>query len=300
MVADALGCAPKHVLVASTGVIGEPLAMEAVKRGVGLAFGRLADGSRAGLDAAEAIMTTDRVVKTSGYAYFAGARRFVIGGFAKGSGMIAPDLATMLAFVGTNAAVGSSALQAALSTACEESFNMISVDGAMSTNDVAYALARPHPDPSFLPDGFAEGLARVCHDLALAIARDGEGATKLLQVRVGGAASRSQARAMAKAIVNCNLVKSALFGEDPNWGRIVAAAGAAKAGFPSSGWTISLNGTDWIRDGCELLAAEQAHRRLAVHDISIDVALELGSEDATGWGCDLTSEYVKINAHYRS
>lgn len=298
--ADAVGCAPEEVLVASTGVIGVPLAMEAVKRGVGIAVERLAEGSQAGLDAAVAITTTDQVIKTSAYVYFAGDRRFVVGGIAKGSGMIAPDLATMLAFIGTNASVGSTALQAALSTACEESFNMISVDGAMSTNDAVYALAPPHPDSSFLPDGFAEGLACVCQDLAVAMARDGEGATKLLEVRVGGAASRSQARAIARAIVNSNLVKSALFGEDPNWGRIISAAGAAKAGFPSSGWCILLNGSGWVRDGREVLSEEQAHYFLAGHEISIDVVLGLGSEYATSWGCDLTNDYVKINAHYRS
>ena len=299
-VAREIGCSTSEVIVSSTGVIGVPLPMDRVRHGVERVAQRLRGGAARGFEAAEAIMTTDRVPKLSAYAFFDGGRQYVVGGIAKGSGMIAPNLATMLAFIGTDAPVGARALQAALSEVCLDTFNMISVDGDMSTNDAVYALAPPHTDVDYVSPPFVAALRAVCEDLAIGMARDGEGATKLMQVTVAGASSRGQARAMARAIVDSNLVKAALFGEDPNWGRIVSAAGAAKAGFPDGCWRLCVNGVPWVESSSELIDEAEAHRQLAGHEVVLELDLGAGAERATAWGCDLTLDYVHINAHYRT
>ncbi|MGH7729051.1 MAG: bifunctional glutamate N-acetyltransferase/amino-acid acetyltransferase ArgJ, partial [Vulcanimicrobiaceae bacterium] len=231
-----LGIETAQVLVASTGVIGVYLPMDRVARGLERAARELEGGMEAAYDAAEAIMTTDNEPKLAAYAFYDGERRYVVGGIAKGSGMIAPDLATMLAFVATNAPMSRAALQDELRRAVDDSFNMISVDGDMSTNDAVYAFCAPGDGPA--PAGFSEALRALARELAIAMVRDGEGATKVLAVEVSGARDAAQARAVARAIVNSNLVRTALHGEDPNWGRIVAAAGAAKTGLDPERWSL--------------------------------------------------------------
>jgi glutamate N-acetyltransferase/amino-acid N-acetyltransferase len=306
--ATLLDLVPAQVIVASTGVIGVGLAVDRVQRGLERAVAQLDSGAKAAFDAAEAIMTTDRVPKLCAYAFYDRDRKYVVGGIAKGSGMIAPNMATMLAFIATDFPLSSDALAHALREASEESFNMISVDGDMSTNDAVYAFApvlRP-ADPStgsgqVVPAVFVSALRAVCLDLAKAMVADGEGATKTLEVRVTQARDVAQARTIARAIINSNLVKTALYGEDPNWGRIIAAAGAARAELDPDRWSLFANGKPWVGvGGIELLSEAEAHRELEPETISVELRLGIGAAQATGWGCDLSRDYVRINANYRT
>jgi glutamate N-acetyltransferase/amino-acid N-acetyltransferase len=294
-----LGVSPQAVIVASTGVIGVPLPMDRMSKGLERAVADLERGGEAAFDAAEAIMTTDRVPKLSAYAFYEGEKRYVVAGIAKGSGMIAPNMATMLAFIATDAPMAQDALQRHLSECTDASFNMISVDGDMSTNDAVYAFA-PAADGE-APANFCAALRRLCDDLAQAMVADGEGATKTLTVNVTGAFSEAQARVIARAVINSNLVKTALFGEDPNWGRIIAAAGSAKAGLDPERWSLYLNGELWVDVGSiEVLSEAEAHRELEHNAVSVRLDLGMGDAAATGWGCDLSRDYVKINASYRT
>lgn len=294
-----LDIAAHSVIVASTGVIGVPLQMDRVSKGLERAVADLESGGEAAFDAAEAIMTTDRVPKLSAYAFYEGEKRYVVAGIAKGSGMIAPNMATMLAFIATDAPMSGDALQSALSSCTDATFNMISVDGDMSTNDAVYAFAPAAQCEA--PANFTAALRKVCNDLAQAMVADGEGATKTLTVHVTAAASEEQARVIARAIINSNLVKTALFGEDPNWGRIVAAAGAARAGLDPQKWSLYLNGELWVDVGSiEVLSEAEAHRELEHTSVTVRLNLGIGEASATGWGCDLSRDYVKINASYRT
>jgi len=293
------GCAPQSVVVSSTGVIGVPFPTEKICAAVAAAGPSLASGDEAGERAARAIMTTDLVPKLSAYAFVHDGMTYTIGGMAKGSGMICPQMATMLAFVATDFALSRTALQTALRDAVEDSFNMISVDGDMSTNDSIYAFATPGTREA--PEIFVRALRAVTRDLAVMMARDGEGATKLLRVDVLGARDGAQARAVAKQIVNSSLVKTAVFGADPNWGRIIAAAGQARVGIDPHVWKLALNGRPWAERGdAELLSEADASAELATGDVTLALDLELGDAVATAWGCDLTYDYVKINASYRT
>jgi glutamate N-acetyltransferase/amino-acid N-acetyltransferase len=286
-------------VLASTGVIGVPLPMDRLQRGLERCVPQLEDGGKAANDAAEAIMTTDRVPKLAAYAFYDGDRKYVVGGIAKGSGMIAPNMATMLAFIATDYPVAQADLGAALLEAADGSFNMISVDGDMSTNDAVYAFA-PAGGNGASP-AFRAALDRVAGDLARAMVADGEGATKALAIHVTSALHVAQARTVARAIVNSNLVKTAMYGEDPNWGRIVAAAGAARAGIDARRWTLGLNGRRWVGEGAiELLSEAEGHRELEKSSIDIELALNIGEAEATAWGCDLSRDYVRINASYRT
>jgi glutamate N-acetyltransferase / amino-acid N-acetyltransferase len=290
---------PAQVVVASTGVIGVTLPMDRMHRGLERCVAQLEDGGKAAHDAAEAIMTTDRVPKLSAYAFYDGDRKYVVGGIAKGSGMIAPNMATMLAFIASDYPLAQAALDGALFDACDGSFNMISVDGDMSTNDAVYAFAPPGERTA--SPAFREALGRVTGDLARAMVADGEGATKVLTIRVTSALNVGQARSVARAIVNSNLVKTAMYGEDPNWGRIVAAAGSARAGIDPDRWSLSLNHRTWVAKGAlELLSEAEAHRELEKSSIDIELALGIGECEATAWGCDLSRDYVRINASYRT
>jgi glutamate N-acetyltransferase/amino-acid N-acetyltransferase len=290
---------PSEIIVASTGVIGVYLPMDRMVRGLERAVKDLEEGMEAAYDAAEAIMTTDNEPKLAAYAFYDGDTRYVVGGIAKGSGMIAPDMATMLAFVATNAPMSRPALRDALREAVDGSFNMISVDGDMSTNDSCYAFAPPGDSPP--PTGFADALRAVTRELAYAMVRDGEGATKALTVDVTGARSEHQARAIARAIVNSNLVKTALYGEDPNWGRIVAAAGSARVEMDPEAWSLYLNDTLWVdRGAIEVLSEAEGHRELENTAVRVRLDLGIGERRATAWGCDLSRDYVRINAHYRT
>jgi glutamate N-acetyltransferase/amino-acid N-acetyltransferase len=299
--ATLLDLAPAQVIVASTGVIGVALAVDRVQRGLERAVAQLDSGAKAAFDAAEAIMTTDRVPKLCAYAFYHEGRKYVVGGIAKGSGMIAPNMATMLAFIATDFPLSGDALAGALRDANQDSFNMISVDGDMSTNDAVYAFAPALLNGAEVPAVFGGALRAVCLDLAKAMVADGEGATKTLEVKVTQARDVAQARTIARAIINSNLVKTALYGEDPNWGRIIAAAGAARAQLDPERWSLFANGKPWVGvGGIELLSEAEAHRELEPETISVELRLGVGEAQATGWGCDLSRDYVRINANYRT
>ena len=292
---------PDSIIVSSTGVIGVPLPMDRVSKGLERAVNDLEHGGKAAFDAAEAIMTTDRVPKLSAYAFYDREKRYVVAGIAKGSGMIAPNMATMLAFVATDAPMPQHVLQHDLRECTDATFNMISVDGDMSTNDAVYAFAPCAPATAQAPANFDLALRRVCDELAQAMVADGEGATKTLAAQVTGAANESQARAIARAIINSNLVKTALFGEDPNWGRIVAAAGSAGCGMDAARWSLYVNGNLWVDVGAvEVLSEAEAHGELEHTSVTVRLDLGIGSAEATGWGCDLSRDYVRINASYRT
>ena len=294
-----LGIEQQSVIVASTGVIGVPLPMDRVSKGLERAVALLERGSKAAFDAAEAVMTTDRVPKLSAYAFYEANKKYVVGGIAKGSGMIAPNMATMLAFIGTDAPMTRGELQRHLAECSDASFNMISVDGDMSTNDAVYAFAPAGEGDA--PADFGRALRKVCEDLAQSMVADGEGATKTLTVHVTGGAQEAQARTVARAVINSNLVKTALFGEDPNWGRIIAAAGSVSAGMDPYTWSLYLNGSLWVgAGGFETLSEAEAHRELEHTAVMVRLDLGLGDASATGWGCDLSRDYVRINASYRT
>jgi glutamate N-acetyltransferase / amino-acid N-acetyltransferase len=297
--ATLLGIRPTQVVVASTGVIGVYLPMDRLSKGLERAVKQLAHGPEASFDAAEAIMTTDHVPKMSAYAWHEGDHRYVVGGIGKGSGMICPTMATMLSFVVTDKPMSRTGLHEALLEATDSTFNMISVDGDMSTNDACYAFARPGTGEA--TPGFRAALTAVCRDLAVAMVRDGEGATKTLVFHVTGAKDETQARTIGRAVVNSSLVKTALYGEDPNWGRVIAAAGSARAGLDPEKWSLKLGGQAWVdRGAIEALSEAEAH--LLLEEETIEVALDLGLGDAhaTAWGCDFSTDYVRINAHYRT
>ena len=297
--ATLLGVRATQVVVASTGVIGVTLPMDRVAKGLERARKALAEGPEAAYDAAEAIMTTDHVPKLAAYAWHENGTRYVVGGIAKGSGMIAPNMATMLAFIATDYAVSRASLGEALRDASDDTFNMISVDGDMSTNDAVYCCAKPGTGDASA--GFRAALNAVCHDLAVGMVRDGEGATKTLTFTVSGARNREQARIVARAVINSSLVKTAFHGEDPNWGRIIAAAGSVNAGIDPETWSLYLGEQTWVERGAiEAMSEAEAHHELEEQSVSVRLDLGIGTASATGWGCDLTGDYVRINAHYRT
>lgn len=305
--AEALGVSKDDVAVASTGVIGVLLNMEKVNAGIEQLPSKLRDDVQGAEEFCKAILTTDLVKKVSCVSVTIDGQQVTIAGAAKGSGMIHPNMATMLGFVTTDANIASELLQEALSKVTDVSFNMITVDGDTSTNDMLVAMAsglasnremtRNHPDYA----AFFAGLRHVCQELAKMIARDGEGATKLIETSVIGASSDEAAQAIAKTIIGSSLVKSAVYGADANWGRIIAAVGRA-------GQPVNVNTVD-IRLG-DILVLEQsspvafdediALAYLKGDTINIHVNLNMGSGSALAWGCDLTYDYVRINAAYRS
>jgi glutamate N-acetyltransferase / amino-acid N-acetyltransferase len=296
------GCAIEQVLVASTGVIGVALPLDKVRAGVTTAFGALGAGQ--GAAAARAIMTTDPFPKEAAATVDIGGRTVTIGGMAKGSGMIEPMMATMLGFVTTDAAVPRALLDRALREAVNDTFNAITVDGESSTNDCVMLLANGASGASvdeLTYDRFVHALKTVCLALALGIVRGGEGATKVVTVTVTGAASEAEARRAAKAIANSPLVKTAIHGGDPNWGRLVAVAGRAGVEFELSRAAVTIGSTVLFRDGRPYdEAAPQAAAYLKGKDISLSVNLGAGQASSTVWTCDLSAEYVRINADYRT
>ncbi|NLG24398.1 MAG: bifunctional glutamate N-acetyltransferase/amino-acid acetyltransferase ArgJ, partial [Clostridiales bacterium] len=309
LVAAAAGVPEDDVIVASTGVIGQPLPMEPIARAMpGLAAALSADGAQA---AAEAIMTTDLRVKQIAVEADLGGVTARIGAMAKGSGMIQPNMATMLCFVTTDAAISPSMLHKALFSAVDETFNMVSVDGDTSTNDMvaimASGLAGNAPIDAEGPDfaAFASALRYVLEALAREVARDGEGATKLITCRVTGAPDQAGARAVAKAVVNSPLVKTMMFGADANSGRIMCAIGYAPSDFAVDRVEVRLASRAGeiavCRDGFGLPFNEaEAKKILLEKDIDVHIALNQGTFGAVAWGCDLTYDYVKINGDYRS
>jgi glutamate N-acetyltransferase/amino-acid N-acetyltransferase len=297
-----LGCAAEQVLVASTGVIGVSLPIDKIKRGLPHAIAAL--GSDQGAAASRAIMTTDPFPKEAAAHLSLPGGAITIGGMAKGSGMIEPMMATMLSFVTTDAAVPRGLLDRALREAVNDTFNAITVDGECSTNDCVMLLANGASGTTIDEASyslFVGALTDVCRELALGIVRGGEGATKLVTVTVTGAASAEEARKAAKAIANSPLVKTAVHGGDPNWGRLIAVAGRANVAFELSRAAVSIGSIVLFRDGTPYdeaapLAAEYLKRA------EIDLAVDLGVGQASSrvWTCDLSAEYVRINADYRT
>jgi glutamate N-acetyltransferase/amino-acid N-acetyltransferase len=301
------GIRPEQVFVASTGVIGVQLDMEKLARGIGA----LAPKAGGGATAVEAMMTTDTVPKTAAARFTVGGATITVAGMAKGAAMIAPQMvphATMLAFVGTDAAVEPGFLQGVLTAAVEESFNMVIVDGDMSTNDTCLLLAngaawpegRPplaegHPDAG----RFALAVRSVCMRLAQAMARDGEGASKFIEVQVDGAKDSAEARRVARSIVGSNLTKAAVLGADPNWGRIACAAGYSGADLDPLKFDISIGRVQLVKAGLALAYDEAAaSAEMQGKEVRLAMHLHLGDGSATAWGCDLTPEYVRLNSEY--
>jgi glutamate N-acetyltransferase / amino-acid N-acetyltransferase len=304
LAAAELGLEPEEVAVASTGVIGEHLPMDRVEAGIKEAAASLSsDGS----PFAEAILTTDTRTKEAVATVEVGGEVVTVGGVAKGSGMIHPNMATMLAFVTTDAAVEEKCLQNALNGAAERTFNRITVDGDTSTNDMVLLMANGaagnEPLTQSSPDypAFEEAVEAVMQELAKEIARDGEGATKLIEVVVEGAKDEASAAALAKAVVGSSLVKTAAYGEDANWGRVLAAMGYAGVPFDPEGLEIYFGPVKVFEKG-EPVAhdAVEANATLAGDEVVVTTRLGEGEGSASAWGCDLTHEYVEINGSYRS
>lgn len=302
LVAQRLGCEPQQVVVASTGVIGVPLPMNAIESGIPRLFERL--DTEDDRPTAEAIMTTDTAIKRASLEVETPNGTVRIGAIAKGAGMIAPNMATMLCFITTDASIEPSLLQRVLARVVEDTFNSITVDGDTSTNDSVIALANGASgiglDEGSLSE-FEQGLYQVCEYLAKRIVRDGEGATRVFEVRVQGASDRESARRVARTIAESLLVKTAIHGGDPNWGRIIASAG--RAGIPVNLDTMRLtlqevvvfeNGTPTSYDEPALV------ERMQAEEVFIVLDLGQGEASATFWSSDLTPDYVKINAHYRT
>lgn len=296
--AHALGCSPEEVLVTSTGVIGVNLPMDKVRAGIDAAATSL---SIEGADTAtRAIMTTDPFPKSCAVE----AKGFTVGGMCKGSGMIEPRMATMLGFITTDVKIAPDVLQAALAKVSDATFNAITVDGECSTNDCVFLLASGESDvevTSADDTEFIGALTEVCGFLAREIVRGGEGATKLVTVRVTGAASHNDAWLAVRTICNSPLVKTAIHGGDPNWGRLVAAAGRSGAAFEIQTTSVSIGDVGVFVKGAphDELAPKAADEFLKT-EVAITVDLGLGTHEATMWTCDFSAEYVKINAEYRT
>ena len=303
--AAALGCPPGALLVGSTGVIGEPLPMERVVPAIARAAGALSPDGLA--HAARAIMTTDTVPKLAHRRYAAGGRRHTVAGICKGSGMIEPDMATMLAYLFSDAAVSPALLRPLWREIAADTFNRVTVDGEGSTSDMALVLANGAAGGRPLASARGAGgraleaaLHAVAADLARAIARDGEGATKLVTVEVSGARNAAQAERAGRRIANSMLVKTALFGRDPNWGRILQTVGAGRVALDLARAEVRLCGVPVFRDGASTgpRARARAGARLERPEVTIAVDLAAGKGRARLWTCDLSYDYVRINAEY--
>lgn len=308
LLAARLGISQSDVLVASTGVIGQPLDITPIKEGIPPLVASLGQNSR---EAAEGIMTTDLALKEVAVSFKLGGRECRLGGIAKGSGMIHPNMATMLVFITTDAAISPGMLQFALSSDVKNTFNMVSVDGDTSTNDMVCVLANGmagNDEITAEGPGFAEfmrALNSVTVSLCRMIAGDGEGATKLLECVVSGGGDEAAARLAAKGVICSSLVKAAMFGADANWGRILCAVGYSGADVDVGKINVDFISKAGRIAVCRLGAGvdfseEQAKKILLEKEITIEVNLNMGGASATAWGCDLTYDYVKINGDYRT
>lgn len=309
LAAEATGLKAEDFVIGSTGVIGQPLPIQPIADGLPkLAAALSYDGSEG---AALGIMTTDTVKKEYSVSFTAGGKTCAMGAIAKGSGMIHPNMATMLAFITTDAAIGPAMLQKALSEDIIDTFNMVSVDGDTSTNDTVAILANGMAENAEITstgadyDAFVEALHYITVSLSRGIAGDGEGATKLLECRVTGAPDKQTARVVAKSIITSSLFKAAMFGEDANWGRILCAIGYAPADFDINKVAVSLSSDKGeivvCKNGSGVeFSEEKAAEVLSAKEIVISVTLGEGTSEAVAWGCDLTYDYVKINGDYRT
>jgi len=292
LAANELDTNPKDVLVASTGIIGKKLPMNLIKKGI--------KGSKKKLkkihNAAEAILTTDTVKKEIAIKF----DNFTIGAIAKGSGMIHPNMATMLCFITTDADLSSKELKNCLINSVNESFNMISVDMDTSTSDMVILMSNNTKKVN--KQKFQKALTFVCKEITKKIAADGEGATKLIETNVKNAKSKQDAKKIAKSIVGSNLVKCAIFGNDPNWGRILSAIGNSNAYFKENKVDISIQNKLIVKNGIEVknFDAEKISKLLKSDKVKITVNLNSGKEEATAYGCDMSYDYVQINAEYHT
>ncbi len=306
LVSDACGIEPEQVLVLSTGIIGEHLPMEKIARGIQQSANKLAQDEAALLATARAMMTTDTRHKLAGRTIAHDAGAYQITGLAKGAAMIGPRMATMLAILLTDAAISADDAQAALHEAVEESFNCISVEGHMSTNDTVLLLASGTAEgPALTGDGMAEfrrELTEVCVELARSIPDDGEGASHLIEVHVTGCPSRQQAHRIAQSIADSPLVKTAVTGADPNWGRIVSAAGYSGIAFDPATVCLKLNDWELFRHGSPVPFDDgQVSQSIRDHRTTrIDFDLGQGTAAVRFWTCDLTAEYIRLNADYHT
>ncbi len=299
LAAEKLSISPEDVLVASTGVTGVALPMDRVRVGIR----EISITEDEGHDLARAMMTTDTFAKETAVSVEAEPGGFTVGGVAKGSGMIHPNMATMLCFLTTDAAVDPRFLQSALQQAVDSSFNMVTIDGDTSPSDMVALLANGLARNKTISDGnggvFQKALHEVCLHLAKCIARDGEGATKLLEVAVEGALTVTEARLAARTVAGSSLVKAAMHGNDPNWGRIVAALGRSGAKVTETRLDVYLNNVCVMRQGCPVpFDNQKVGASLASEEVFLKLNLNLGGGKATAWGCDLSEEYVTINSAY--
>jgi len=301
LAAEGVGISPDDVLVASTGVIGVPLPMKRIRSGIDqISLSR--DG---GHELAKAMMTTDTFAKETAVRVGVGDSEFAIGGVAKGSGMIHPNLATLLCLLTTDAVVTLDFLKLALGKSVNVSFNMISIDGDTSPNDMVLIMANGLAENEAISEdsdkasAFQEALDQVCIYLAKCIARDGEGASKLIEVTVSGAPSVAEAKLAARAVASSPLVKAAVHSSDPNWGRIVAAVGRSGVEVVESKIDLYIGNICLVKDGHQLpFDREKVVAVLGSSDVPITLQLNLGTATATAWGCDLSEEYVTINSQY--
>ena len=308
LTAQTLGIDEKDVVVASTGVIGQPLDITPIEQNMQKLKDSLGQNST---ECNQAIMTTDTVEKQAAVEFTVGGKTCHLGGIAKGSGMIHPDMATMLVFITTDASVSSSMLRKALSTDIQSTFNMVSVDGDTSTNDMVVVMANGMAEnDEITADGedfseFMKALNSVTVRLCRMIAGDGEGATKLLECKVSSASDEKCAKTVAKSVICSSLFKAAMFGADANWGRVLCAIGYSKADVDVNkidvSFTSSKGEIEVCRNGRGIdFSEEKAKEILLEKEITVNIALNSGNAEATAWGCDLTYDYVKINGDYRT
>ena len=308
ILANELKIDAKDVVVASTGVIGQPLDIGPIKRGIPELVSGLGDNS---VNAAEGIMTTDTKLKEIAVSFEIGGKECKIGGIAKGSGMIHPNMATMLVFITTDCAISSDMLKKALSTDIQNTFNMVSIDGDTSTNDMVVVMANGKAENTeIISDGkdfeiFMKALNTVCVNLCRKIAADGEGATKLLECKVSGAKTLQNAKKVAKSVICSSLTKAAMFGADANWGRVLCAIGYSGEAVDVEKIDVSFRSNKGEIEVCKNgsgvdFSEEKAKEILLENEIEILVNLNSGEFSSTAWGCDLTYDYVKINGDYRT
>lgn len=306
LAAEACGAEADQALVLSTGIIGAYMPMEKIAAGIQAAFGQLGDDENALLDASRGMLTTDTVHKLAGRTLHLGGREVQITGMAKGAAMIGPNMATMLGLILTDAPLMPQLAQQMLKASADDTFNCISVEGHMSTNDTVLLLANGQAGGDPLAgddlDAFGQGLQEVCEDLARAIPADGEGATHLVTIEVAGCASREDARRIAKVVAESALVKAAIAGADPNWGRIVSAAGYAGVPFKPEGVTLHVNKFLLYQAGVpvEFDAQVVSSSIRENRDTLVELRLSEGEEQARFWTTDLTAEYVRLNADYHT
>lgn len=309
LAADALGLQPSDIIVASTGVIGMTLDITPIAAGIPKLAPTLSKEGHT--DAVEAIMTTDTKPKEEAYTTTVGGKTVTIGAMAKGSGMIHPNMATMLGFLTTDCAITAPMLQKALKLAVDDTFNMVSVDGDTSTNDMVSIMANGLAENPVIDkegedfDAFLAVVKEICTSMAKQIAGDGEGATKLVECHVANAPNIPLAKAIAKSVITSNLTKAAMFGADANWGRILCAIGYTEGDFGVDTIAVTISSPKGSIDVCKNGAGvafdeDKAKEILLQEEIHIEIDMQQGDAQATAWGCDLTYDYVKINGDYRT